>query len=117
MLRKFIKGLAFGSVVGGALGLLYAPRSGNDSRQKLINDVDEATDLTYELSDSLKNLKLSVATLKTTAGEILPDFKEETKKSIETFQFQAGPRITEITKQVEKINQKIDPSKSSKHSE
>ena len=108
MIGKFIKGLAFGAVVGGVAGLLLAPRSGNETRRKLIDEVDEATDLTYDLSDSLKAFQDSLITLKSTAVEVLPTFKEETQKPVASYKFKAEPRLAEITKQVEQINQHLE---------
>lgn len=108
MIGKFIKGLTVGAVVGGTLGLLFAPRSGNQTRRKLIDEVDEATDLTYDLSDSLQNFQTSLATLKETASQVLPAFKEETQKSVETYKFKTEPRLVEIAKQVDTIKEHLD---------
>lgn len=108
MIKKFAKGLAVGSLVGGALGLLLAPRSGKATRQKLVDEVDEATNLTLDLNDSLQNFQDSLGTLKATASQLLPAFKAETQQSLETFKFQAEPRIAEINKTVAKINQQLE---------
>lgn len=116
MIGRFIKGLAFGAVVGGAIGLLVAPRSGNETRRKLIDEVDEATDLTYDLSDSLNAFQASLATLKSTAAQVLPTFKEDTQKSVATYKFKAEPRIAEITKQMEKINQQLEKNENNHNS-
>lgn len=113
MLGKFIKGLAFGSVVGGTLGLLFAPRSGNETCRKLIDEVDEATDLTYDLNDSLKEFQDSLATLKDTAAQVIPTFKEETQKSVETYKFKTEPRLAEINRQLEKLNQDLKKNEDS----
>ena len=102
-LGKFIKGVTFGTLAGGALGLLFAPTSGNQLRKKLTKEVDEATDLTLDLNDSLKNFQQAVSEVRATAKEILPVFNQDTKKMVADFKFQAEPRIKEIKIQVEKL--------------
>ena len=34
MIKNFLKGLVFGAAVGATSGLLFAPRSGNETRKK-----------------------------------------------------------------------------------
>ncbi|MCQ4504575.1 YtxH domain-containing protein, partial [Vibrio parahaemolyticus] len=36
MIKNFLKGIVFGTTVGAISGLLFAPRSGNETRKKLI---------------------------------------------------------------------------------
>lgn len=106
-LGKFVKGLVFGATVGGTLGLLFAPRSGNATRQKLTKNLDDATQTTKELDTSLKRFQESLVHLKRTSQELLPTFKEETDKSLADFQFQATPRVDAIRRQSEKIKQDL----------
>lgn len=102
-LGKFVKGLTFGALAGGTLGLLFAPSSGNQLRKKMTDEVDEATDLTLDLNESLQNFKHAVDDVRATAKEILPTFEKDTQKTVKEFKFQAEPRIKEIKKQIEKI--------------
>lgn len=108
MIKNLIKGLAFGTVVGGTLGILLAPKSGKATRQQLVDGVDEATDLTNDLTDSLAKFQQSLSHLQTTASELLPTFQEETTQLIEDFEFQATPRVEEINKQVDKISRRFE---------
>ena len=111
MFKRFLKGLAFGAVAGGAAGFLLAPRSGKATRVKLTKDVEEATEMTVDLNDKLKNFQTSLVHLKTTASELIPEFRQETERSINDFKFQSEPRVEEIQKQVTKIQQSIDQLK------
>ncbi|MFC0234278.1 YtxH domain-containing protein [Vagococcus entomophilus] len=106
-LGRFVKGLILGATVGGSIGLLFAPRSGNATRQKLARNLDDATQTTKDLDASLKNFQESLVHLKQTSQELLPTFKEETNKSLADFQFQATPRIKAIQRQSEKIKQDL----------
>ena len=99
MIKNFLKGIVFGTTVGAISGLLFAPRSGNETRKKLIAELDEAT----ELNNSLNNFKQALVDTKETANTLIPAFQESMKKDIENFKFQAEPRIAQIQEQVEKL--------------
>ncbi|MFV0560003.1 MAG: YtxH domain-containing protein [Enterococcus sp.] len=115
MIKGILKGLVFGSVVGAAGGLLLAPRSGNDTRKKLIEELDEATELTNNLNDSLQHFQQALVNTKIQAEELLPAFQKDVEKDIEAFKFQAEPRINQIQDQVQKITESIpQPSETEK---
>ncbi|EPF4329154.1 YtxH domain-containing protein [Enterococcus hirae] len=103
MIKNFLKGIVFGTTVGAISGLLFAPRSGNETRKKLIAELDEATELTNDLNNSLNNFKQALVDTKETANTLIPAFQESMKKDIENFKFQAEPRIAQIQEQVEKL--------------
>ncbi len=107
MIRNFLKGLVFGATVGAASGLLLAPRSGNETRKKLIAEVDEATTLTNELNNSLNHFKHALKETTETANSVIPTFQNAIKKDIDNFKFQAEPRIAQIREQVEKLSQEL----------
>ena len=96
MIKNFFKGLLFGAAAGTVGGLLLAPRSGNETRKKLIEELEEATTLTNDFKSALIETK-------ETAESVIPAFQEAIKKDIEDFKFQAEPRITQINEQVEKL--------------
>ncbi|AUB53764.1 YtxH domain-containing protein [Enterococcus mundtii] len=110
MVKNFLKGLVFGAVTGAAAGLLFAPRSGNETREKLIAELDEATELTNELNNSLNNFKHALSETKKTAETIIPPFQESIEKDLENFKFQAEPRVTQIQEQVEKLSAHLPES-------
>lgn len=107
MIKNFLKGLIFGAAVGVTSGLLFAPRSGNETRKKLITEVDEATALTNELNNSFNHFKHALVETKETANSVIPAFQNAMKKDIENFKFQAEPRIAQIQEQVEKLSQEL----------
>lgn len=103
MIKNFLKGIAFGTTVGAISGLLFAPRSGNETRKKLIAELEEATELTNELNNSLNHFKRSINETRETANSMIPTFQEGIKKDVENYKFQAEPRIAQIKEQVEKL--------------
>ena len=42
MIKNFFKGLLFGAAAGTVGGLLFAPRSGNETRKKLIEELERS---------------------------------------------------------------------------
>ncbi|MHC5247336.1 YtxH domain-containing protein [Enterococcus sp. LJL90] len=103
MLKNFAKGLLFGAAAGAVGGLLLAPNSGNETRRKVRDSLDEMTDLTMEVNDSLNNFKDALATTIATAEEIIPAVQSGIEKDVRQFQFQAEPRVAQIMEQLEKI--------------
>lgn len=107
MLKKFLGGLVLGAAVSGTVSLLFAPKSGNQTRRELTAEIDEAANTTVRLDHSIKNFTTALTNLKTTANELLPAFTDSTKKQIETYKFQTEPRLKEINAQIEKIKAEL----------
>ncbi|MFV0557274.1 MAG: YtxH domain-containing protein [Enterococcus sp.] len=107
-MNNFGKGLLFGAVVGTAFGLLKAPNSGKETRQRLRQDVDDITESTLEFNDSLTNLKEAIVTTKTTAATLIPSVQAEIKKDLTAYQFQIEPRRKQIEEQLEVLNSHVE---------
>ncbi|MGX7198622.1 YtxH domain-containing protein [Enterococcus nangangensis] len=114
MIKNFLKGLLFGGSLGSLLGLLLAPVSGNETREKLKSQLDEASLTTLELEKSLKNFQRSAVQLKETVTTLLEPFAKETQQSLADFQFQAAPRIAQIQEQIAKIQAELPQESTSK---
>lgn len=110
MFKNFAKGLLFGAVAGAAGGLLLAPRSGQETRKKLKNDINEMTDLTLDVNDSLTEFKSALETTIITAKELLPPFQEGVEKDLRNFQFQMEPRLQQINEQLEVLESHLPDS-------
>lgn len=111
MIKNFVKGLLFGAVTGTIGGLLLAPHSGKDTRKKIVDDIDETTELTLEVNDSLNHFKEAVDTLVTTAHELLPPFQKGVEKDIQSFKFQTEPRIEQLNEHLERMNARFSSTK------
>lgn len=108
MIKDFLKGLVFGSVVGGSAGLLLAPQSGNDTRRKLQQNLEEAAATQEDLNRSIENFSASLKRTQSLVTQLVPDLQDSLKKDIEAFQFQAEPRINRIKKQAEVLQDHLD---------
>lgn len=70
--EKIIGALLVGAVVGGAIGLLFAPEKGSDTRRKLSAKGDELTDVVKEkFDDFIEMVSKEVETVKDKASEFL----------------------------------------------
>lgn len=76
----FIKGLVVGGIIGGALGILYAPKSGKKTRADISKSADDLYDKTKDhYEHGLKKIEEMVDQ----GSDQYTEKKEKLKKSIE----------------------------------
>lgn len=107
MIFNFLKGLLFGSLAGGIGGLLTAPKKGSETREQIITFLDETTEATTELTQSVERFRTAALETQKTIEETIPTVKISLKKDIEAFKFQAAPRLTRITDQTKQLQEHI----------
>lgn len=76
---SFLTGIVLGTLVGGAVALLYAPVSGREARKILRKKALEAKKKALEARDDLLE---GVAELKKKAQEEMKDFEHRTKRAV-----------------------------------
>ncbi len=107
MIKNFIKGLLFGSLLGGSLGLLFAPRSGNETRRKLAGELEEAAATQEDLNRSLQRFTTAAKETQSLTAAMIPELSKGLQQDIEAFKFQAEPRIARIKKQMQVLNEHV----------
>lgn len=107
MFKQFLKGILFGASVGAVSGLFFAPCSGNETRKKLIQEIDDTTELTNKFNNSLNKFKQSLLKTKKIANTVIPDLQEDIQKDMEIFKFQSEQRIKQIQEQFETLYKKL----------
>lgn len=70
---RAIAGFLLGTAVGAALGILFAPDEGAQTRQKIKNKVQDAT------SDAQEAFNEKMDALKDTVGEVIDDTRKKFK--------------------------------------
>ncbi len=103
MIRNFIKGLLFGATLGGAGGLLMAPQSGKATQKQVTSYVEDLTEATSTVKDSVAHLNQAVTQTQTAVEESIPFIKTSLQKDIAAFKFQADPRMARIKEQVAQL--------------
>ncbi len=69
---KIVGALLIGAALGAALGILFAPEKGSETRKKLIAKSDDLTDgLKDKFKDLLAEAKREVETIKAKAQEMI----------------------------------------------
>ncbi len=106
--KKVVKGLLFGSLVGGTTALLLAPRSGKETQEKLTKEAKDSINLVTEVKNNAEEVQLNAAHLHYLTETLLPEFVEETNKSVKNFQFRNKYRLEDIKKQVAIIQKEME---------
>jgi gas vesicle protein len=71
---KIIAALLVGAVIGGALGILFAPAKGSETRKKLIGATGDLTDsLKEKFEEFMENAKKELAVKKEEMGQVIED--------------------------------------------
>ena len=105
---KLIKGLLFGSILGGSAALLFAPRSGKETKELITKEVDDTVKLITAVKNSATDVQTNIAHLENLTNELVPDFIDGTQKSLDRFEFRSKHRIDDIKNQIEKINTEME---------
>ncbi|HIY58165.1 MAG TPA: YtxH domain-containing protein [Candidatus Tetragenococcus pullicola] len=103
MIGNFIKGLLFGATVGGAGGFLLAPQSGKETQKKASVYLNELTDATLEVNESITDLRQAVSQTQTAIEDTIPFVKTSIQKDIDAFKFQAEPRMQRVNEQIDQL--------------
>ena len=78
---KLMGALLLGAAVGGALGILFAPGKGSETRKKLSGKSDDFADaMKKKFNDFLEQIKKEVDTTKDKADEFTKNGATETEK-------------------------------------
>lgn len=105
---KLLKGILFGSVVGGTTALLLAPRSGKETQEKIEKEVKENVKLVTDVKNNAEEVQSHAANVQYLSETLLPDFIDEAKKSVKKFNFKSKYRIKNIEEQIDKINTEME---------
>ena len=78
---KVIGAIMVGAAIGGALGILFAPDKGSETRKKIVGNTDELTDAIKEkFNIFLEDIKKEVESIKGKANEMIESGTSKAEK-------------------------------------
>ncbi len=101
--KKVISALAIGLVAGAALGVLFAPASGRDTRRKIGHKV---SDLKEDLADNFEKGKEKFNNFKDEVSKKVSDLKEKAFGKMEDLRETAERKVDDLKESAEKMRNK-----------
>lgn len=100
----FIGGLFTGAVVGGACALLFAPKSGEETRQIIANTVGEALeDIRDQASEYYQEVRSQFDDLTDSFTDQINAYRQEIEVKIDEIQAETNEEIQELNDELDEI--------------
>jgi gas vesicle protein len=93
---KFRHGLVLGAIVGTAVALLTAKKTGADRQRDTAAYLNDVTSAVQDVSASAGKLQTALGHLLTQLQTTVPTVQKQVERDIADFQFQAQPRLNQI---------------------
>ena len=113
-MKKFVKGLLFGSIVGGTIALLTTKQNGKKNREQLYDNI---VTLSEEISTVSTGVPVIQHGVKQLQYYVIPQVKEISQDIIEdvqNFKHMSQPRIKRIQAHLSLLNKHIQEAKKEK---
>ena len=110
-MKKFVKGLLFGSIVGGTIALLTTKQNGKKNREQLYENI---VTLSEEISTVSTGVPVIQHGVKQLQYYVIPQVKEISQDIIEdvqNFKHMSQPRIKRIQAHLSTLRQHIKEAK------
>ena len=107
-MKKFVKGLLFGSIVGGTIALLTTKQNGKKNREQLYENI---VTLSEEISTISTGVPVIQHGVKQLQYSIIPQMKEisqDIMEDVQNFKHMSKPRIKRIQAHLSTLRQHIE---------
>lgn len=111
MKKNILSGLVVGGLISGATALLFAPKSGKETRESITNSTQEEINLLLRLKEQFQTAATQAEQVKNLANTLIPEVKDGIEKDVEHFNFKAKPRLKNIEKQLDKVKHELNTAK------
>ena len=108
MKPTLFNGLLFGCLIGGVAGLLRTPQTGKQNREKLKQYIEGTTEHVEDVSNKVSDLKDAVTELSNQSKQFSSTFMKEMNETVQSFTYEAEPRIRRMQDQTKKLQTDIN---------
>lgn len=108
MKQTFWSGLFWGAVIGGAIGLLNAPRKGSETRTQLKEFKEQTQSDVTDLKIKVDHLNTVVDQVKNDGVQTTQALVEELQGDIKHFMENNQPRINRIQRRIETLKDNLE---------
>ncbi|WP_303867038.1 YtxH domain-containing protein [Acetobacterium wieringae] len=100
----FVGGLFLGTIIGGTLGVLLAPSSGDETRKKLIEGTEGALGNAYDQAVEYgENLKEQFQDMQEQFTERVNEYKNQIESKIQEIQDEVEQDIADLNEELEAL--------------
>ena len=110
-MKKFVKGLLFGSIVGGTIALLTTKQNGKKNREQLYENIVSLSEDISTLSNGIPVLQKGTQQLQYRIIPQVKELSEEIMQDVQNFNHMSRPRIKRIQAHLSTLRQHIEEAK------
>ncbi len=107
-MKKFVKGLLFGSIVGGTVALLTTKQNGKKNREQLYENIVSLSEDISTLSNGIPVLQKGTQQLQYRIIPQVKELSEEIMEDVQNFKHMSQPRIKRIQEHLSTLRQHIE---------
>jgi gas vesicle protein len=102
----FVSGLFVGTIIGGALGVLLAPTSGEETRKKIFEGTEEVLGNAYDQAIEYgENLKEQLQDMQEQFTDRVGQYKNQIESKIQEIQDEVNQDIEELNEELESLQE------------
>lgn len=110
-MKKFVKGLLFGSILGGTIALLTTKHNGKKNREQLYENIVSLSEDISTLSNGIPTLQKGTKQLQYKIIPQVKELSEEIMEDVQNFKHMSQPRIKRIQAHLSLLNKHIQEAK------
>ena len=107
-MKKFVKGLLFGSIVGGTIALLTTKQNGKKNREQLYNNIVTLSEEIATVSTGVPVIQHSVKHLQYYVIPQVKEISQDIIEDVQNFKHMSQPRIKRIQAHLSTLRQHIE---------
>ena len=107
-MKKFVKGLLFGSIVGGTIALLTTKQNGKKNREQLYENIVTLSEEISTVSTGVPAIQQGVKQLQYYVIPQVKEISQDIIEDVQNFKHMSQPRIKRIQAHLSTLRQHIE---------